>query len=83
MSSGPSCAFEPFIERNWSRPYVWVQIPKIGNVTVPEEYYDRFYGFVSGRAAELSRLGLRVLVEAAAADTVATTSFDFQRPSSG
>ena len=79
VSSGPVCAFDPFIERNWSRAYVWVQIPNIGNVTVPEEYYDRFYGFV-GAASPNYPAACAVLVEAAAADTVATTSFDFQRP---
>jgi len=79
VSSGPSCTFEPFIERNWSRPYVWVQIPKVGNVTVPEEFYDRFYGFVVAAPPNYSA-ACAVLVEAAAADTVATTSFDFGRP---
>ena len=79
VSSGPACAFDPFIERNWNRAYVWVQIPSIGNVTVPEEYYDRFYGFV-GASPPNYPAGCAVLVEAAAADTVATTSFDFQRP---
>jgi hypothetical protein len=78
-SSGPACSFDPFIERNWSRAYVWVQLPTIGNVTVPEEYYDRFYGFV-GAAPPNYPAACTVLVEAAAADTVATTSFDFQRP---
>ena len=39
-----ACKFDPFVERNWGRPYVWVQIPKVGNVTVPEEYYDQFVG---------------------------------------
>ena len=56
-----------------------VQIPKIGNVTVPEEYYDRFYGFVTAAPANYSA-ACAVLVEAAAADTVATTSFYFRRP---
>jgi len=79
VSSGPSCALEPFIERSWSRPFVWVQIPKIGNVTVPEEYYDRFYEFVAA-APPNYQAACTILVEAAAADTVATTSFDFQRP---
>lgn len=79
VSSGPSCAFEPFIERSWSRPFVWVQIPKIGNVTVPEEYYDRFYDFIAAAPPNYPS-ACTVLVEAAAADTVATTSFDFQRP---
>ena len=77
--SGPSCSFEPFIERNWSRPFVWVQIPKIGNVTVPEDSYDRFYGFVAAAPPNYPA-ACAVLVEAAAADTVATTSLDFRRP---
>jgi hypothetical protein len=79
VSSGPSCTFEPFIERNWSRPFVWVQIPKIGNVTVPDDSYDRFYGFVAAAPPNYSA-ACAVLVEAAAADTVATTSLDFRRP---
>lgn len=79
QASGPSCAFDPFIERNWSRPFVWVQIPQIGSVTVPEDYYDRFYGFVSAEPANYSA-ACAVLVEAAAADTVATTSLGFQQP---
>ena len=56
VSSGPSCALEPFIERSWSRPFVWVQIPKVGNVTVPEEYYDRFYEFCRGASQLPGRL---------------------------
>jgi hypothetical protein len=43
-----SCNFAPFVERKWNHPFVWVQIPQTGNVTVPEDYYDRFYSL--GRA---------------------------------
>jgi hypothetical protein len=49
-----SCALEPFRRRKWNREFVWVQIPQTGNVTVPEDSYDRFYGYASCRAAELS-----------------------------
>lgn len=76
---GPSCTFDPFIERNWSRPFVWVQIPSVGNVTVPEDYYDRFHGFVNAEPANYPA-ACAVLVEASAADTVVATSEDFMRP---
>jgi hypothetical protein len=68
-ASTSACSFEPFVERTWSRPFAWVQIPQVGNVTVPEDYYDRFYGFVSGQPADYPS-ACAVLVEAAAMDTV-------------
>lgn len=76
---GPTCTFDPFIERNWSRPFVWVQIPSVGNVTVPEEFYDRFVGF-AGAEPPNYQAACAVLVEASAADTVVATSEDFMRP---
>lgn len=72
-ASDQACQFDPFVERNWGRPYVWVQIPKVGNVTVPEDYYDRFVGFVSAEPSDFSS-ACNVLSEAAAMDTVAMTS---------
>jgi hypothetical protein len=68
-----ACKFDPFVERNWGRPYVWVQIPKVGNVTVPEDYYDRFVGHVSAEPSDFTS-ACNVLSEAAAMDTVAMTS---------
>lgn len=68
-----ACKFDPFVERNWGRPYVWVQIPKVGNVTVPEDYYDQFVGYVSAEPSDFSS-ACNVLSEAAAMDTVAMTS---------
>ena len=73
-----TCSFEPFVERQWNRSFVWVQIPQTGNVTVPEDYYDRFYGKVGGEPPKYPA-ACKVLVEAAAADTVATTSPDLER----
>jgi hypothetical protein len=64
-----ACGFEPFVERKWNRSYVWVQIPEVGNVTVPETDYDRFYSFVSAEPPNYPT-ACSVLVEAAAADTV-------------
>ena len=49
-----ACKFDPFVERNWGRPYVWVQIPKVGNVTVPEDYYDQFVGHVSAEPSDFT-----------------------------
>jgi hypothetical protein len=68
-----ACKFDPFVERDWGRPYVWVQIPKVGNVTVPEDHYDAFVGFVSADPSDFSS-ACNVLSEAAAMDTVAMTS---------
>ncbi len=75
-----TCSFEPFVERQWNQSYVWVQIPQTGNVTVPEDYYDRFYGKVGGEPPNYAA-ACKVLVEAAAADTVATTGPDLDRRS--
>jgi hypothetical protein len=68
-----SCSFEPFVERQWNRSFVWVQIPEVGNVTVPEEYYDRFIDY-AGKEPPNYPAACKVLVEAAAADTVATAA---------
>jgi len=70
-----TCSFEPFVERQWNRAYVWVQVPETGNVTVPEDVYDRFYGKAGGEPPNYPA-ACKVLVEAAAADTVATTGPD-------
>src|SRR5262249_27358390 len=67
-----SCTLQPFVERKWNREYVWVQIPQTGNVTVPEDYYERFYGYASAEPPNYAA-ACKVLVEAAAADTVMTT----------
>src|SRR5262249_56049039 len=37
-----SCTLAPFVERKWNTAYVWVQVPETGNVTLPEDAYDRF-----------------------------------------
>jgi len=70
-----SCTLQPFVERKWNREFVWVQIPQTGNVTVPEDYYDRFYGYASAEPPNYAA-ACKVLVEAAAADTVMTTGPD-------
>jgi hypothetical protein len=75
-----SCSFEPFLERKWNRSFVWVQIPEVGNVTVPEDYYDRFLEY-AGKETPDYPAACRVLVEAAAADTVAPVSFDVEQGS--
>jgi hypothetical protein len=76
-SPGPkqktSCSFQPFVERKWNHAFVWVQIPSVGNVTVPEDYYDRFYAYVAHEPPDYSS-ACKLLVEAVAADTVAASS---------
>ena len=73
-----SCTLEPFVERKWNWEYVWVQVPQTGNVTVPEDTYDRFYGYASAEPPNYPA-ACKVLVEAAAADTVMTTALDTSR----
>jgi len=70
-----TCSFEPFVERQWNRSFVWVQIPQTGNVTVPEDYYEQFTSKLGTEPPNYPG-ACKVLVEAAAADTVATTSPD-------
>jgi hypothetical protein len=70
-----SCSLQPFVERKWNREYVWVQIPQTGNVTVPEDSYDRFYGYASAEPPNYAA-ACKVLVDAAASDTVMTTGLD-------
>jgi len=71
--SSEACSFEPFIERKWNRVSVWVLIPQTGNVTVPEDYYDRFYGFVSSEPPDFQQ-ACAILAEAAANDTIVPAS---------
>jgi hypothetical protein len=57
---------------------VWVQVPQTGNVTVPEDSYDSFYRYASAEPPNYPA-ACKVLVEAAAADTVMTTALDTRR----
>jgi hypothetical protein len=68
-----SCSFQPFVERKWNHAFVWVQMPSVGNVTVPEDYYDRFYAYVAQDPPDYAS-ACKLLVEAVAADTVAASS---------
>lgn len=64
-----ACTLKPFVDRKWNREFVWVQVPEVGDVTVPEDIYDRFVGFVSGAPPNYDS-ACTVLAEAAAADTI-------------
>jgi hypothetical protein len=75
LEARQTCSFEPFVERQWNRSFVWVQIPQTGNVTVPEDYYEQFTSKLGTEPPNYPG-ACKVLVEAAAADTVATTSPD-------
>jgi hypothetical protein len=70
-----SCSLEAFVERRWNHAFVWVKVPEVGNVTVPEDYYDRFYNYVGQEPHNYSS-ACKVLVEALAADTVAPSSIE-------
>ncbi len=78
QEGGTACALTPFVERKWNQAFVWVQVPEMGNVTVPEDYYDRFHGYVSGEPPNYIG-ACQVLVEAAAADMMAATTVDVKR----
>jgi hypothetical protein len=72
-SEANACTFDPFVERKWNHAFVWVQIPEVGNVTVPEDYYDRFFADVSKDPPDYAA-ACKVLGEALADDTVATST---------
>jgi hypothetical protein len=67
-----SCSFEPFVERKWNHAFVWVQMPSVGNVTVPEDHYDRFHAYAAQDPPDYSS-ACKLLVEAVAGDTVAAS----------
>lgn len=64
-----ACTLKPFIDRKWSQPFSWVLVPDVGNVTVPDQSYERFIGLVSSEPPNFDTACI-VLAEAAAADTV-------------
>jgi len=68
-----ACTFDAFVERQWNSPFVWVQIPEVGNVTVPEDYYDRFFADISKDPPNYPA-ACKVLTEALAGDTVAAST---------
>ncbi len=67
----PVCTLKPFVDRQWAQAFVWVQIPDVGNVTVPEQRYDQFVNALNA-APPNYETACTVLAEAAAADTVTT-----------
>ena len=38
----------PFVQRYWKKSFFWVAVAGIGYLTIPELYYDRFYGCTTG-----------------------------------
>jgi hypothetical protein len=60
------CFLQHFVDRKWNTEYVWVQIPEIGNVTVPSDFSEAF-------VAEVNKpdfaSACNILVQAAAKDT--------------
>jgi hypothetical protein len=70
-AAAPACTLKPFVDRQWAQAYVWVQIPDVGNVTVPETNYDEFVGAITASPPSYET-ACSVLAQAAAADTVTT-----------
>jgi hypothetical protein len=68
-----ACTFDPFVERQWNVAFVWVQIPEVGNVTVPEDYCDRVFADISKDPPDYAT-ACEVLAEALAGDTVAAST---------
>lgn len=67
----PVCSLKPFVDRQWAQAFVWVQIPEVGNVTVPETNYEEFVGALSAAPPSYDT-ACSVLAQAAAGDTVTT-----------
>ena len=65
-SDCPSCRWDSFVERKWNQSYSWVKLPQVGNITVPEAYYDRFYTYAGANPPNYPQ-ACKVLEDAAAA----------------
>ncbi len=39
--------FAPFVQRHWRRAFFWAAVAGVGYLTIPQLYYDRFYGCVN------------------------------------
>ena len=62
----PACRWDRFVERKWNQSFAWVKLPDIGNVTVPDAYYDRFYSYAGANPPNYPQ-ACKVLEDAAAA----------------
>ena len=77
--SGTACSFDRFVERKWNTAFVWVRIPETGNITVPEDYYERLRGSLAGSPPDY-QAACAVLVEAAAADMMTFAGASSETP---
>jgi hypothetical protein len=62
----PACRWDSFVERRWNQTFSWIKIPQVGNVTVPDAHYDRFYTYAGASPPNYPK-ACQVLQRAAAA----------------
>jgi hypothetical protein len=61
--------FAAFVNRQWSSEFVWISLPRIGNITCPVALYDQVQPMLTQNPPRFTE-ALALLEEAAANDTV-------------
>jgi len=61
--------FQAFVNRQWSSEFVWISVPRIGNITCPVAVFDQVQSMLTQNPPRFAD-ALAVLEEAAANDTV-------------
>jgi hypothetical protein len=71
--------FNRFVNRRWNSAYVWVQVPRVGTVTVPQTVAEQVQGYMANDPPNFEA-ALQVLEEAAAGDTVVAEAPQVETP---
>ena len=71
--------FDRFVNRRWSTTYVWIMVPRVGNVTVPQTIAPQIEQMLGGNPPNFDA-ALAMMEEAAAADTVVAEAPQVESP---
>ena len=71
--------FDRFVNRRWSTTYVWIMVPRVGNVTVPQTIAPQVEQMLGGNPPNFDA-ALAMMEEAAAADTVVAEAPQVESP---
>ena len=71
--------FDRFVNRRWSTSYVWIMVPRVGNVTVPQTIAPQVEQMLGGNPPNFDA-ALAMMEEAAAADTVVAEAPQVESP---
>ena len=70
----------PFVQRHWRHPFFWAAVAGVGYLTVPDLYYDRFYGCVNADDPDYG-CAVDLLSSAALDEELGTTRVRYPMPS--